>query len=180
MSTDLSGKRIAILVDNYFEEEEMTRPLKALKDAGAKVDLIAAEAIDGQVQGLNHIEKGKLFKIDKSLEAANSEDYDVLILPGGAVNADKLRAIDKANEWVRNFISKGKPLAVICHAPWLLASAGVAEGRRLTSFPTIKDDLKNAGADWLDEEVVIDGSIITSRKPSDIPAFNKAIISLLV
>lgn len=176
---NLSGKKVAILVDNYFEESEMTGPMQALKKAGARIDIIAAEPDNGEVQGLNHIEKGHKFKIDKTLEEANIEDYDALILPGGAVNADKLRVQNKAINWVKEVINSGKPLAVICHAPWVLASAGVINGRRLTSFPTIQDDLINAGADWLDEEVVIDGTLITSRKPDDIPAFNQAITTLL-
>lgn len=179
MTLSLNGKKVAILVDNYFEESEMTGPLKALKAAGAKVDLIAAEPEDGQVQGLNHIDKAHFFKIDKTLEEANIEDYDALVLPGGAINADHLRMKGKAKEWVRTMVTKAKPLAVICHAPWVLASAGVTKDRRLTSFPTIQDDLINAGADWRDEEVIIDGTIITSRKPADIPAFNKALISMM-
>ncbi len=176
---DLSGKKVAILVDNYFEEAEMTGPMKALNDAGAKTEIIAAEPKHGEVQGLNHVDKGHTFKIDKTLEEANIDDYDALVLPGGAVNADQLRMQYKALEWVKNIVERGKPLAVICHAPWVLASAGVANGRRLTSFYTIQDDLKNAGADWIDEEVVIDGNIITSRTPDDIPAFNKALATLL-
>ena len=175
----LSGKKIAILVDNYFEESEMTGPMEELKKSGADVDLIAAEPENGEVQGLNHVDKGHKFKINKTLDEAIIDDYDALILPGGAINSDKLRIQDKAINWVKDIISKGKPLAVICHAPWVLASAGVVNGRRLTSFPTIQDDLINAGADWLDEEVVIDGTLITSRKPDDIPAFNKAITTLL-
>lgn len=176
---NLAGKKIAILVDNFFEEEEMTRPRDAIKKTGAQVDLIAAEPKNGKVQGLNHVDKGHTFKIDKTLDEADINDYDALILPGGTVNADKLRMKDKARDWVRVMVERGKPLAIICHAPWVLSSAGLAKGRRLTSFPTIKDDLVNAGADWLDEEVVIDGTIVTSRKPDDIPAFNQALISLL-
>jgi protease I len=176
--TNLSGKKIAILVDNYFEEIEMTGPKEAMENAGATVDLIAAEPKEGKVQGLNHVDKGNKFEIDKTLEEADIDDYDALILPGGTVNADQLRNIDKAKEWVEKIIDIGKPLATICHGPWILVSANVAKGRRMTSFPSIKDDLINAGADWIDEEVVIDGTIITSRKPDDIPAFNKAIISL--
>jgi protease I len=179
MVKNLAGKKIAILVDNYFEEAEMTGPKHAVEEAGAKVDLIAAESIDGKVQGLKNLEKGSTYKIDKTLEEANIEDYDALILPGGAINSDKLRIQDKAKQWTVTMVDKGKPLAVICHAPWLLVSAGLVKGRRLTSFPTIRDDLENAGAKWLDEEVVIDGTIVTSRKPADIPAFNKALLSLL-
>jgi protease I len=174
----LTGKKIAILVDNYFEEVEMTEPREAMEAEGAVVELIAADPENGKVQGLNHVDKGNLFEIDKTLEEADITDYDALIVPGGAINSDQLRSIDKAKEWVRIVVSKGKPLAIICHAPWILVSTGLADGRRMTSFPTIKDDLTNAGADWLDEEVVIDGTIVSSRKPDDIPAFNKAILSL--
>lgn len=176
---DLSGKKVAILVDNYFEEAEFTGPLEALKNAGATVEVIAAEPEDGKVQGLNHIDKGNRFDFDKTLDEASIDDYDALVLPGGAINADHLRMQDKAREWVRTVTSAGKPLAVICHAPWVLASAGLAKGRKLTSYFTIQDDLRDAGAEWVDQEVVIDGSIITSRQPDDIPAFNNALISMM-
>ena len=179
MTKDLSGKKIAILVDNYFEEVEMTEPLEALLSAGATVELIAADSENGQVQGLNHISKGMMFKIDKTLADANINDYDALVLPGGAINADHLRTKPKAKDWVRVIVGKGKPLAVICHSPWILVSAGLATGRRMTSFSSIQEDMRNAGADWLDEEVVIDGTIITSRTPDDIPAFNKALASMI-
>jgi protease I len=180
MRINLYGKRVAILIGDFFEEGELTGPLKAVTDAGAEVDIISAcPAINMELQGMNHVEKGKMYKVDKTLEQADIDDYDALIVPGGAANADKLRAVGKANDWVRTSVKKGKPLAVICHAPWILASAGVAEGRRLTSYPTIAEDLICAGADWLDEEVVIDGAIITSRKGSDIPAFNHALLTLM-
>lgn len=177
--TDLSGKRVAILVDNYFEEAEFTGPLDALKEAGATVDIIAANPKNGKVQALNHVDMGKSFSIDKTLDEANIDDYDALVLPGGAINADQLRMQDKARDWVKSIAKHGKPLAVICHAPWVLVSAGLAKGHKLTSYFTIQDDLRDAGADWVDEEVVIDGNIITSRKPDDIPAFNEALISML-
>ncbi len=176
---NLAGKKVAILVDNYFEEAEFTEPIKALKAAGATVEVIASDSDNGQVQALKHVDKGGLYPIDKTLDDANINDYDALVLPGGAINADQLRMKEKAREWVRQIADQGKPLAVICHAPWVLASAGLAKGRRLTSFFTIQDDMRDAGADWLDEEVVIDGSIITSRKPDDIPAFNKALIAMM-
>jgi len=176
---DLSGKKVAILVDNYFEEDEFTGPLDALKQAGAKVDVIAAEPENGEVQALQHVDKSRRYQIDKTLEEANIEDYDALVLPGGAINSDQLRMQDKARQWVKQVTEQGKPLAVICHAPWVLASAGLAKGRKLTSFFTIQDDMRDAGADWVDEEVVIDGNLITSRKPDDVPAFNDALISML-
>jgi protease I len=177
--TDLKGQKVAILVDNYFEEAEFTEPLKALKKAGATVEVIAAEPQGRKVQAMRHIEKGKLFSIDKTLQEANIDDYDALVLPGGAVNADQLRMQEKAREWVKSITKQDKPLAVICHAPWVLVSAGLAKGRKLTSFFTIQDDLRDAGANWVDQEVVIDGNLITSRSPDDIPAFNKALIAMM-
>jgi len=176
---DITGKKVAVLVHNYFEQAEFTGPIDALKGAGATVEVIGAGAEDGKVQGLNHVEMGNKFDCDKSLDEATYEDYDAIVLPGGAVNADHLRMEDKARDWVKQVCQDGKPLAVICHAPWVLVSAGVAKGRKLTSFFTIQDDMKNAGADWVDEEYVIDGNLITSRNPDDIPAFNQAIISAL-
>lgn len=177
---DLSGKKVAILVDNYFEEDEFTGPLQALKDAGAHVDVIAAEPENGEVQALRHVDKSKKYPVDMTLDEAQIDNYDALVLPGGAINADSLRMQDKAKQWVKQVVEQGKPLAAICHAPWVLASAGLAKGRKLTSFFTIQDDMRDAGADWVDEEVVVDGNIITSRKPDDVPAFNDALISMLV
>ena len=176
---DLSGKKVAVLVDNYFEQAEFTEPIKALKEAGASVEVIAAEPENGKVQGLNHVDKGDRFEFDKTLDEASVEDYDALVLPGGAINADHLRMQDKARDWVRTIADTGKPLAVICHAPWVLASAGLAKGRKLTSYFTIQDDMREAGAEWVDQEVVVDGNIITSRQPDDIPAFNDALIAML-
>jgi protease I len=175
----LSGKTVAILVDNYFEEAEFTGPLKALQKAGAKVEVIAAEPEDGHVQAMNHVDRGNEFPIDKLLEEADISQYDALVLPGGAINADQLRMQPKARAWARKMMETGKPLAVICHAPWVLASAGLAKGRKLTSFFTIQDDMIDAGANWVDEAVVVDGNLITSRKPDDVPAFNNALISAL-
>jgi protease I len=178
---DLTGKKVAILVDNYVEEDELTGPMAALKEAGATVELIAAEPEDnGEIQALQHIEKGHRYAIDKTLLDADIEDYDALVVPGGAVNADNLRMQEKARDWARRIAEQGKPLAAICHAPWLLVSAGLAKGRTLTSFFTIQDDMRDAGADWIDQDVVIDGNLITSRKPDDIPAFNDALISMML
>lgn len=174
----LSGKKVAVLATDYFEEVELTEPVKALKEAGAQVDIIAPKT--GEIQGLNHVDKGKAIKVDKTLDEAKPEDYDALVLPGGAVNADHLRMEKKARDFVTKIMDElGKPTAVICHAPWMLASACLARGKKLTSYFTIQDDMRNAGADWSDEEVVVDGNLITSRKPDDIPAFNKALISAL-
>ena len=176
---DLSGKKVAVLVDNYFEEDEFTKPIEALKQAGASVEVIAAEPEEGKIQAMNHADKSKTYDYDKTLDEANIDDYDALVLPGGAINADQLRMQDKARQWVKRVSEAGKPLAVICHAPWVLASAGIAQGRKLTSFFTIQDDMRDAGANWVDEEVVVDGNIITSCKPDDIPAFNDALISMM-
>jgi len=176
---DLTGKKVAVLVDNYFEEAEFTGPIEALKEAGASVEVIASSPEDGQVQALKHVDKSQKYPIDKTLADADIDDYDALVLPGGAINADSLRMEDKARDWVKRMCDQKKPLAAICHAPWVLTSAGVAKGRKLTSFFTIQDDMRAAGAEWVDEEVVVDGNIITSRKPDDVPAFNQALISML-
>lgn len=177
MATDLHGKKVAILVDNYFEDAEFSGPLKALRKAGAEVDIIAPEA--GELQSLNHVDPANSYQTDKTIDEVSMEDYDALVLPGGAVNADSLRMNEKAKIWIKNFMKLGKPVAAICHAPWALASAGVAQGKRLTSYFTIQDDLRNAGAEWLDEEVVVDGNLITSRKPDDVPAFDRALITAI-
>lgn len=176
---DASGKRVAVLVDNYFEEDEFTGPIAALRDAGARVEVIAAGPQDGEVQALRHVDKGGSYKIDKTLDKASLDDYDAVVLPGGAVNADHLRMQPKAREWVRGALDAAKPLAVICHAPWVLASAGVAQGKTLTSYYTIQDDMRNAGSTWLDEPVVVDDTLITSRNPGDVPAFNHELIAML-
>lgn len=175
---DLSGKKVAILATDYFEEPELIEPLEALRKAGATVEVIAPKP--GEIKGLRHVEPGKSVKVDKTLNQANPDDYDALVLPGGAVNADNLRVEKKAQDFVVKMMDEqNKPTAVICHAPWMLASTGLARGRKLTSFHTIQDDMRNAGADWVDQEVVIDGNLITSRNPDDIPAFNKALINAL-
>jgi protease I len=178
MASNLRGKKVAVVATDYFEESELVEPVKALRDAGAQVEIIAPKP--GEIKGLNHVDQAGPVKVDKTLDEANPSDYDALVVPGGAVNADHLRMETKA----RNFIIKmmdelGKPTAVICHGPWLLASAGLARGKKLTSYFTIQDDMRNAGADWVDEEVVVDGNLITSRKPDDLPAFNKALITAI-
>lgn len=173
----LTGKTIALVVDNYFEQAEFTEPLGALRDAGAQVDVISPAG--SELQGMQHADKGDTFDSDKSLDEVNFDDYQALVLPGGAINADSLRMVPEAQQAVRDFLSSGRVVAVICHAPWVLASAGVASGRHVTSYETIQDDMRNAGANWTDEEVVIDDNLITSRKPDDLPAFNQAIITAL-
>jgi protease I len=168
----LSGKKVAVVATDYFE------PVQALRDAGATVEIIAPKS--GEIKGLKHTDPGQSVKVDKTLEEADADDYDALMLPGGAVNADHLRMEQKARDFVTKMMDEqDKPTAVICHAPWLLVSAGLARGKKLTSYFTIQDDMRNAGADWVDQEVVIDGNLITSRNPDDIPAFNRALISAL-
>jgi len=175
---DLKGKKVAVIATDYFEEAELTEPVKALKEAGATVEIIAPKM--GEIQGVKHVEQGESVKVDKTLDEADPADYDAAIFPGGAVNADQLRMNDKAKNFLVKIMDElQKPTAIICHAPWLLASAGLARGRELTSYFTIQDDMRNAGADWKDEEVVVDGNLITSRNPDDIPAFNKALINAL-
>jgi protease I len=177
MANDLSNKRVAIIATDYFEEAELLEPRKALEENGAKVDVIAPEA--GTIKGLRHVEPGESVEVDKTLEEAEPGDYDAVVLPGGAINADNLRMNEKARSFVIANMEAGKPTAVICHAPWLLVSAGLTKGKRLTSFPTLQDDIINAGGDWVDEEVIVDGNLITSRKPDDLPSFNEALLEKL-
>lgn len=174
---DISGKKVAIVVDDYFEQAEFTGPRDALTEAGADVTIISTEG--GELHGLNHIEPGDTFQSDMSTAEANPDDYDALVLPGGAINADNLRMDEDVHRWVQQYMESDKPVAVICHAPWVLASAGATKGKRLTSYHTIQDDMRNAGAEWSDEEVVVDGNLITSRQPDDIPAFNRELINAL-
>lgn len=174
----LSGKKVAVVATDYFEESELTEPVKALREAGATVEIIAPKP--GEIKGLKHTEPGQTIKVDKTLDEADPNDYDGLVIPGGAVNADHLRMEQKARDFITKIMDEiGKPTAVICHGPWLLVSAGLARGKKLTSFYTIQDDLRNAGADWVDEEVVVDGNLITSRNPDDLPAFNRALVAAL-
>jgi protease I len=174
--TKLDGMRVAILVADDFEQVEMTEPKKALEEAGARTALIAPKG--GRVQGFRHDEKADTFSVDLTLDDADPEAFEAVLLPGGALNADFLRIQPKAQQFVKKIDEAGKPLAVICHGPWLLASAGLTKGRKMTSYHTIKDDLLNAGADWEDREVVRDRNWISSRQPSDIPIFNREMIAL--
>jgi protease I len=177
MDKRLDGMRVAMLVGDDFEQVEMTEPRKALEEAGAEVKLVAAKK--EKVQGMAHDEKADVFSADLTLDRARPEEFDALMLPGGAINADELRMVEKARDLARRMDEAGKPLAVICHAPWLLVSSGLARGRKMTSWPTIQDDIRNAGGEWVDEEVVRDGNLVTSRGPKDLPAFNRAMIDLL-
>lgn len=173
----LDGKRIAILVSSGLEQVEMEMPRTALHSEGAKTTLISPDK--GTVQGMNHDEKGDAFAVDMAMSAARADDFDAVLLPGGVVNADKLRMDQEARRFVQAMEKAGKPVAVICHGPWLLVSAGLARGRHLTSYYTLQDDIRNAGGKWTDEEVVADRNWISSRKPDDIPAFNTAFVRLI-
>ncbi|MCA9971824.1 MAG: type 1 glutamine amidotransferase [Anaerolineales bacterium] len=171
----LQNKKVAILVATGFEQEELTRPREALRLAGATADIVSPAG--DTVKGWDHTDWGDTFDVDVPLGAADPDRYDALLLPGGVMNPDKLRRDDKAQAFVRHFFEKGKPVAAICHAPWTLIDAGVAADRRLTSYHTLQTDLKNAGAEWVDEEVVVDAGLVTSRNPDDIPAFNREMIA---
>ncbi len=170
----LQGKRIAILATDGFEQVELTDPKKALEEAGAITEVVSLKA--GKIQGLNHMDQGDKIKVDKTLDQANSKDYDNLVLPGGVSNPDQLRMDPKAVAFVKSFFDEGKTVAAICHGPWTLIEAGVVKGRTLTSWPSLQTDIRNAGGKWVNEEVVLDNGLITSRNPADIPAFNKKII----
>jgi protease I len=172
----LSQMKVAILASDDFEQAELEKPRKALEEAGAKTVVIAPKS--GKIQGFNHDQKGDKIPVDMTLDQANPEDFDAVLLPGGALNADFLRAEKKAQEFVRSMDQAKKPIAVICHAPWLLVSAGLVKGRTLTSYHTIQDDIRNAGGNWKDEEVIRDRNWVSSRQPTDIPAFNREMISL--
>jgi protease I len=174
MASNLKGKKIAILATDGFEESELIEPRKALDEAGAKTEVIAPKA--GKIKGWNHTDWGEAVNVDKTLENANPHDYDALILPGGVMNPDRLRMDAQAVNFVRQFAATGNTIGAICHGPWTLIEAGVVSGKTMTSWPSLKSDLKNAGANWVDEQVVTDGQLVTSRKPDDIPAFNKAVI----
>ena len=176
MTKKLDRLRVAILVADGFEQIEMTDPRKALEQAGAGV-LIVSPA-KGKVRGWQHTEWGDEFTVDVPLDDARAGDYDALMLPGGVMNPDHLRMNSAAVEFVRDFVEAGKPIAAICHGAWTLIDAGAVDARRITSWPSLRTDLINAGADWTDEEVVTDGNLVTSRKPDDLPAFNKAMIEL--
>ena len=172
----LDGCRVAIIATDLFEEAELIEPRKALDQAGAKTTVIAPHS--GEIQAVQHDKKTQKVHVDQTLEVAQSADYDAVLLPGGAMNADALRMEKKAQQFVRDFDREGKPIAVICHGPWLLVSAGLTRGRHMTSYHTIQDDLRNAGANWVDDVCVRDRNWVSSRKPGDIPQFNKNMIEL--
>ena len=170
----LNEKRVAILTENGFEEVELTSPKQALEEAGATVEIISPQK--EKVKGWNHDHWSIELKVDKNINDANAEDYDAIVLPGGVLNPDKLRTNRKAVEFAQHFLESGKPVAAICHGPQTLIETGLLEGRTMTSYPSLQTDLKNAGADWVDREVVVDNGLITSRKPDDLKAFNKKMI----
>ncbi len=174
MGKSLDGVKVAILVADGFEQVELTEPKKALEQAGAIATIVSPA--EGQVQGWNHDEKADRFTVNEPLNHARSDDYDALVLPGGVRNPDQLRVITRAIEFVRGFFAAGKPVAAICHAPWTLIEAETLRGRKVTSWPSLKTDLENAGAEWVDREVVVDDGLVTSRKPADLEAFNRKMI----
>lgn len=174
---DLSGKKVAFVIHDNFEQIEYTSPRDALVQAGAETELLSPNS--GEIQGLNHVDKADSFPVDALLSEADPDEYDALVIPGGTINADNLRMDPEAREWLSTFLLAGKPTAVICHGPWLIVSAGEAAGRKMTSFHTLQDDIRNADGEWMDEAVVTDDSLITSRNPDDLPAFNEALITML-
>ena len=178
MADVLKNKKVAILAADMFERVELEEPRKALEDAGADVEIVSIH--DGEIQGFDHFDPANTVKVDRTVEEASPDDYDALLVPGGVGNPDQLRGDESAVSFVRGFHDAGKPMAVICHGPWVLVESGVVRGKRLTSWPTLETDIRNAGGEWTDEEVVVDGNLVTSRKPDDIPAFNKKIIEEFV
>jgi protease I len=174
MANELRNKRIAVLVDHGFEQSELTEPKKALEAAGARADIISPQS--DRVKGWQHTNWGDELPVDRKLDEAKPEEYDALLLPGGVMNPDKLRMNSRAIQFVQHFVDTHKPIAAICHGPWALIETGIVKGRKMTSWPSLQTDLKNAGANWVDEEVVVDQGLVTSRKPDDIPAFNRKMI----
>lgn len=174
MAQELQGKKVAILATDGFEQVELTEPLKALKNAGATVDIVAPHG--GEIQGMNHHDKGDKIKVDRTLDQAKPDEYNAIVLPGGVANPDQLRTIPSAVSFARHFYDAKKPIAVICHGPWTLVEANVVKGLEITSWPSLHTDLVNAGARWVDREVVVDRGIVSSRKPDDLPAFCKKMV----
>jgi protease I len=172
----LKGVRIAILATDGFEQSELTEPRKALDAEGAVTKIVSPKS--GKLRGWNHKEWGEDVTVDQALDSADPNNYDALVLPGGVMNPDALRMQPKAVAFVKSFFDAGKPVGAICHGPWTVIESGAAKGHRMTSWPSLKTDIRNAGADWVDEEVVVDANLVTSRKPDDIPAFNREIINL--
>jgi protease I len=172
----LNGKKVAILAADMFERVELEEPRKALEDAGADVEIVSIH--DGEIKGFDHFDPATTVQVDRTIEEASVDDYDALLIPGGVGNPDQLRGDENVVAFVRAFHAAGKPMAVICHGPWVLVEAGVVRGRRLTSWPTLETDIRNAGGEWVDGEVVVDGNLVTSRKPDDISAFTREMTRL--
>ena len=170
----LKGKTIAFLATDMVEQVELTEPWKAVESEGAIPELISLE--DGEIQGFNHYDKADTFKVDHTVEEARADDYDALVVPGGVGNPDTMRMDENAVDLVRRFFEQGKPVGVICHGPWMLVEAGVVRGRTVTSWPSLRTDIRNAGGNWVDKEVVVEDGLVTSRKPDDLPAFTKKIV----
>ncbi|HEX4805539.1 MAG TPA: type 1 glutamine amidotransferase domain-containing protein [Conexibacter sp.] len=177
MAQELQGKRIAFLATEGVEQVELEQPLDAVREAGAEVELIDLEP--GELQAFNHLDKGDTFRVDKTVRDARPDDYDGLVLPGGVANPDRLRTDADAVRFVRDFVESGKPIGVICHGPWTLVEAGVVRGRTLTSWPSLRTDIENAGGTWVDEQVHVDQGIVSSRKPDDLPAFCAKVVEEL-
>jgi len=176
MEQRLDGKKIAILATDGFEQSELIEPKKALEQAGAQTFVVSPKS--GEIKGWNHSDWGEKVAVDLSLDNAKPDDFDALVLPGGVMNPDRLRSDQKAVQFVKSFVADQKPIAAICHGPWTLIEANAVRNRRMTSWPSLQTDLRNAGAHWVDQQVVVDGGILTSRKPDDIPAFNDKMLEL--
>jgi protease I len=176
MADTLKRKKVAILAADMFERVELEEPRKALEAEGAEVEIVSIH--DGEIQGFDHFEPASTVTVDRTVEDVAADDYDALMIPGGVGNPDQLRGDENAVAFVRGFRDAGKPMAVICHGPWVLVEAGAVRGKRITSWPTLETDIRNAGGDWVNEEVVVDGTLVTSRKPDDIPAFNREMLRL--
>jgi protease I len=174
MANELQGKKIAFLATDMVEQVELTEPWNAVKQAGGKPELVSLKP--GKIQGFNHYDKADTFDVDRTVEEVSASDYDALVQPGGVGNPDTLRTDENAVNFVREFFEQGKPVAVICHGPWMLVEAGVVRGRTVTSWPSIQTDIRNAGGKWVDEQVVVDQGLVTSRKPDDLPAFNRKLV----
>ena len=174
MANELQGKKIAFLATDMVEQVELTEPWKAVQQAGGEPELVSLKP--GEIQAFKHYDKADTFKVDKTVEEVNASDYDALVQPGGVGNPDTLRTDENAVDFVREFFEQGKPVAVICHGPWMLVEAGVVRGRTVTSWPSLQTDIRNAGGNWVDEEVHVDNGLVTSRKPDDLPAFNKKLV----
>jgi protease I len=170
----LQGKRVAFLATDMVEQVELTEPWKAVQDEGATPELVSLK--EGEIQGFNHYDKADTFTVDRTVEEASADDYDALVIPGGVGNPDAMRMDENALELTRQFFEQGKPVGVICHGPWMLVEAGVVRDRTVTSWPSLRTDIRNAGGNWVDEEVVVDQGLVTSRKPDDLPAFNEKIV----